>query len=90
MKLRVGRRPAAVDTQGANAAALAEPSRRDKIVVSNKLAHIISFGYTDTKGLVHTRRSSSIPWSRPSTNSRPRYCKNGVFLKRKIDSLQQY
>ena len=34
--------------------------------------------------------TSSVPWSRPSPNSRPRYCKNGVFVMRKIDSSLKY
>ena len=58
------------------------------IHLSHAFPRVIPFGYAQTKGVDHG--NSSIPWSWPSTNSRPRYSKNDVFLLRKNDSWQQY
>ena len=56
------------------------------IHVAHALLRVIPIDYSQTKGLDHGY--SSTPWSRLSTNSRPRYSKYGVFLVRQIDSSQ--
>ena len=58
------------------------------IHVAHALLRVIPIDYAQTKGLDHG--NSSTPWSRLSTNSRPRHSKYGVFLVRQIDSWQLY
>ena len=58
------------------------------IHVGHALLRVVPIGYAQRKGLDHG--NNAIPWSGPSTNSRPRYSKNGVFLVSQIDSWQLY
>ena len=55
------------------------------IHVADALLRVIPIDYAQTKGLDHG--NSSTPWSRLSTNSRPRYSKYGVFLVRQLATL---